>query len=260
MFYLDLIVDSELLDALLKVLNISHEFVSLSFGNEDLLWIHYLDAILILLALRILVLNVKDAEESVLACWEQSLVIKTDSQSLYRQTVSLYLKCLIRFEWILKNLNRAWLVIFRNTSEECSASMHLNDLRNVNASIIAREFLLELVFDTFQFLYSLVSAYCEDWILSVLFACNTWEVNVFKFEFVDWVSILLLALSSRILLGIEPPHEYTSIPTSWDEVRIIVKPLNASDLSNVSFIVELSWAFCSIELVDADVVLVGTSK
>jgi hypothetical protein len=37
---------------------------------------------------------------------------------------------------------------------------------------------------------------------------------------------------------------------------VIIKPLDASNLSYVSFVVELWWAFSGIELVNADIVLI----
>lgn len=138
--------------------------------------------------------------------------------------------------------------------------MHLYYLRNVNASIIAREYLLELVFLTNYFLDCLIRSHCKDSILSVLLTWYTWKVNVFKFEFVNWIAILLLPLSRLVLISVEPPHEDAAVPTSWDKVGVIIKPLDASNLSNVSFVVELWRAFSCVELIDADIVLISACE
>ena len=170
--------------------------------------------------------------------------------------MSLYFICLVSLKWILKHLDRTWLIIFRDSSKESSSTMHLNYLRNVNSSIIAREYLLERVFHSDNFLDGLVCSDSKDNILCVLFTRYTWKVNVFKFEFVNWIAILLLSLSWLILVCVESPHEDAAIPTSWYEVGVIIKPLDASNLSYVSFVVELWWAFSGVELVNTDIVLV----
>jgi hypothetical protein len=43
-------------------------------------------------------------------------------------------------------------------------------------------------------------------------------------------------------------------------VRVIIKPLDASNLSYVSFVVELWWAFSCVKLVNADIVLISACE
>jgi len=56
------------------------------------------------------------------------------------------------------------------------------------------------------------------------------------------------------------PHTYCAIPTSRNETRVVIKPLNAADFTRM-FLKSILWrTLGSIELVNCDSMLIGAGK
>lgn len=81
MLNLNFIVDSELFNTLLQMFNVSLEFISFSFLDENLFRVINLNIVLVLFTLGIFVFDIKYTEQSILASREKNLIIKTYSES-----------------------------------------------------------------------------------------------------------------------------------------------------------------------------------
>lgn len=237
------------------MLYIGLKLISLRFLNKDFLWISNLDVVLFLFTLRIFVFNVKNAEKSILTSWEKNLIVKTNSKSLNWKTVSL------NFEWfnclkgVLQDLDRPRLIIFSHSRKESSATMHDHYLWEVDISLIFRVH-FHVSIDFFD---CLLSTNSENPCFGVRFASNAREIHILEFKFRNWVGYFL-SIFTLILIYIEFPHENTAIPATRNKSRVIIQPLDTSDFTYMSFVVELRRTFSSVKLVHTDVVLISASK
>ena len=132
--------------------------------------------------------------------------------------------------------------------------MHKNYLRDIHISIISREYF----FVALNFFDSLVCAHSKHDLLLIRLVSNARKIHIFEFEFKYWVACHLVFTGIRI--RIEFPHKDTAIPTARDETWVIIEPLDASDFSNMSFVIEFWRALCCVEFVNTNVVLISTSK
>ena len=105
------------------MVNVSQVLVSFSLGDQKLVREVNLDVVADL-ALRILILNVKDAKDAIMTRGEEYGVVEGNSKSLNWKTVGLNLKDFL--PWVPKNLDRAWFVVFSNSSKKGASAMHGN--------------------------------------------------------------------------------------------------------------------------------------
>ena len=157
--------------------------------------------------------------------------------------MSLYLKDFL--PRILKDLNRAWLVILGNTSKKGTCTVHSHKLRNVNTCLKS-----ELFFAIFNLFDRFICAHSIESGLNIGLICHTREIDILKREFVLRISFFLLSILRVTLLGMKVPLANSAVPTARNETRIIIKPLDASDLTRV-ILKGIFWrAFCGIELMN----------
>lgn len=117
-----------------QIFNICLVPVSLGFLDQDLIWICNLESLFVFLLTVVLNLNIKNAENSVLACRKEQRVIITNPQSFNWEGVSLDFEDPLKR--IFNNLDRPWFFHLSYTCEKCFSSMQLLNLWNVKTSLI----------------------------------------------------------------------------------------------------------------------------
>jgi hypothetical protein len=133
--------------------------------------------------------------------------------------------------------------------------MHQGKLTNIHTRFVFNLFLSILNFpEYFVCAHSIADAF------AIRFIRYSIKVYALRFNLKDWVSIIFLLFSSFVRSDIQFPHEYAAIPTTRNKPRVIIKPLNASDLSYVGFKSVFRGTLSCIELKNADVVLVCASE
>lgn len=90
-------------DLILQMLNVSLEFVTLLLLDEDFLRWNDLVAKFFVFSVWILIMDVEDAENTILTSGEEILIIVRNSDSLDRETVSLNLVDLV--ELLIEHLD-----------------------------------------------------------------------------------------------------------------------------------------------------------
>lgn len=90
-------------DLILQMLNVSLEFVTLLLLDEDFLRWNDLVAEFFVFSVWILIMDVEDAENTILTSGEEILIIVRNSDSLDRETVSLNLVDLV--ELLIEHLD-----------------------------------------------------------------------------------------------------------------------------------------------------------
>lgn len=206
-----------------KVLNIGLELVSFLLLDQNFLRLSDLGKVL-LLFLRVFVLNLEHSEDSVLPSGEKVLVVVGDSEALDGETVSLNFENALEIE--VDHLNGAGLIVFGNTSKESSSAVEHLDLRNISSSFVGHGE-LSAVYS----LDSLVNSRSIHNRFGVGLVGNAGELEVFDHE-----SVLRVDIFGIVGVAVELPNEDVSIPTSRNEARVVVHPVEASHRAQVSLV------------------------
>jgi len=225
-----------------QLLNICLVPVKFLLLNKDLFRLSDLSDLLIFL-LRIFVIDRENAEDTILSCREQILVILRYSQSLDWQAVGLDFEDFL--EVGIDDLDRSWPIIFCNTGEESSASMQKLNLRNVESRFICQN-----KFSVVDGLDCFVNASSIHNCLGFRFICHTGKLLVLDGECKPRVHVFGL-----FLISVELPAKDIAVPATRGEARVIIHPVDASDRSKMLLVDHILSVFSSVEFVDINVAL-----
>ena len=147
------------------------------------------------------------------------------------------------------HLNGARSIVFGNTGEQSSTTVQELNLRNGHTSLISGG-----KGACTDCLDSLIITSSVNNRLRVRLGSHAGELEVFNLVNVLWVLLLRV-----FFVGVELPAEDTTVPTSGDEARVIIKPVKASDDTTMHLVNHIT-ILSSVEFVDIDIGLGCTSE
>ena len=163
--------------------------------------------------------------------------------------MSLNLEDLLEVE--VDDLDWTWSVTVSNTCKDGSASFEELDLRDIDTSFVVQHELS--IYDGLDRLINTSSVNDALWvwlIINLWMISNTWKLEILDGETESWVHVL-----GVIFISIKIPSEDVTIPTTWNETRVIIEPLEASDWTKMCFVDHILSVLTCVEFVHINVTL-----
>ncbi len=191
------------------------------------------------------ILDLVEHQAAIFTSSEKPIVVVSQSHALNRTTMCLYLTELLHRE--LPNLNSTWMASLAYTSEECFAvgeDLHLRD-------VVLRITTIVMVACVPHFALST----CYDGTVD-----GTWNVRDASDRDVASLEIVILATRELSALVLEVIEGDLSLNATVSEARIVLKPVNASNLAVMTLTLLVGWALHSVEVVDVSVLSMTCSE